>query len=55
MYPAPGAPNAAARAADSLEQAGFAVKRSAARGLDHGGTKSAVDISVPAPFSRASA
>jgi len=35
-YPAPGAPDAAARAADSLEQAGFDVKRSADRGLDHG-------------------
>lgn len=35
-YPAPGAPDAAARAAQLLEQGGFAVKRSANRGLDHG-------------------
>lgn len=35
-YPAPGAPETAARAADLLEQAGYAVERSATRGLDHG-------------------
>ena len=35
-YPAPGAPDAAARAAELLEQAGFPIKRSANRGLDHG-------------------
>jgi 4,5-DOPA dioxygenase extradiol len=35
-YPAKGAPEAAAHAATLLEQAGFAVKRSTARGLDHG-------------------
>ncbi|HEY4316227.1 MAG TPA: class III extradiol ring-cleavage dioxygenase [Herbaspirillum sp.] len=35
-YPAGGAPEAAAEAAALLEQAGFAVKRSATRGLDHG-------------------
>lgn len=35
-YPAHGAPDTAARAAQLLEQAGFAVKRSASRGLDHG-------------------
>lgn len=35
-YPAPGAPVAAARAAELLEQAGFDVERSATRGLDHG-------------------
>ena len=35
-YPARGAPEAADRAATLLEQAGFAVKRSATRGLDHG-------------------
>ena len=36
QYPAPGAPDTAAQAAALLEQAGFAVKRSATRGLDHG-------------------
>lgn len=36
QYPAPGAPETAARAAELLEQAGFSVKRSADRGLDHG-------------------
>ncbi len=36
QYPAPGAPDTATRAAELLEQAGFAVKRSAQRGLDHG-------------------
>ena len=36
QYPARGAPETAARAAALLEQAGFAVKRSATRGLDHG-------------------
>lgn len=36
QYPAPGAPEIAARAAQLLEQAGFLVKRSASRGLDHG-------------------
>lgn len=35
-YPAPGAPETAERAAASLEQAGFGVKRSVTRGLDHG-------------------
>lgn len=35
-YPAPGAPEVAARAAHLLEQAGFAAKRSPDRGLDHG-------------------
>jgi 4,5-DOPA dioxygenase extradiol len=35
-YPAAGAPEVAERAAQSVEQAGFAVHRSAARGLDHG-------------------
>jgi 4,5-DOPA dioxygenase extradiol len=35
-YPADGAPKAAEDAAALLEQAGFAVKRSATRGLDHG-------------------
>lgn len=36
QYPAPGAPEIAARAAALLEQAGYAVRRSARRGLDHG-------------------
>lgn len=36
QYPAKGAPEVAARAASLLEQAGFAVKRSSTRGLDHG-------------------
>jgi 4,5-DOPA dioxygenase extradiol len=36
QYSAPGAPESAARAAELLEQAGFSVKRSATRGLDHG-------------------
>jgi 4,5-DOPA dioxygenase extradiol len=36
QYPAQGAPDAAERAAALLELAGFAVKRSAQRGLDHG-------------------
>ncbi len=36
QYPAPGAPEVASRAAGLLEAAGFAVKRSASRGLDHG-------------------
>jgi 4,5-DOPA dioxygenase extradiol len=36
QYPAQGAPDAAIRAAELLEQAGFTVKRSANRGLDHG-------------------
>ena len=35
-YPAPGAPELAERTASLLEQAGFAVGRSPARGLDHG-------------------
>lgn len=35
-YPAPGAPLVAARAAALLEQAGYAVKASTTRGLDHG-------------------
>ncbi|MET3130250.1 4,5-DOPA dioxygenase extradiol [Oxalobacteraceae bacterium GrIS 1.11] len=35
-YPAPGAPAVAERAAALLEGAGFGVKRSAQRGLDHG-------------------
>jgi 4,5-DOPA dioxygenase extradiol len=36
QYPAPGAPEVASHAATLLEQAGFAVKRSGTRGLDHG-------------------
>jgi 4,5-DOPA dioxygenase extradiol len=36
QYPAPGAPETATRAAALLEQEGFAVKKSAMRGLDHG-------------------
>jgi len=36
QYPASGAPDAATRAAELLEQAGFEVGRSATRGLDHG-------------------
>lgn len=36
QYPAPGAPETATHAAELLEHAGFAVKRSASRGLDHG-------------------
>ena len=36
QYPAPGAPEAAERAAALLEAAGIAVGRSATRGLDHG-------------------
>jgi 4,5-DOPA dioxygenase extradiol len=36
QYPAPGAPEVARRAAALLEGAGFAVKRSPDRGLDHG-------------------
>ena len=36
QYPAQGAPDTAVRAAELLEQAGFTVKRSATRGLDHG-------------------
>ena len=35
-YPAPGAPELASHAAQLLEQAGFSVRRSAERGLDHG-------------------
>lgn len=35
-YPAPGAPQAAERAAGLLQEAGFQVRRSADRGLDHG-------------------
>lgn len=35
-YPAPGAPQIAERAAGLLEMAGYPVKRSAQRGLDHG-------------------
>jgi 4,5-DOPA dioxygenase extradiol len=35
-YPAPGAPAVAERAADLLERAGYSVKRSPNRGLDHG-------------------
>lgn len=36
QYPARGAPAVAQRAAELLQQAGFAVKRSPDRGLDHG-------------------
>lgn len=36
QYPAPGAPEVAAQVAGLLERAGHAVKRSPARGLDHG-------------------
>ena len=36
QYPAPGAPETAARAAALLKQEGVAVKTSALRGLDHG-------------------
>lgn len=36
QYPAPGAPQVAAQAATLLEHAGFSVKRSPSRGLDHG-------------------
>ncbi len=36
QYPAPGAPDVAEQAAALLEAGGFAVKRSAVRGLDHG-------------------
>ncbi len=36
QYPAPGAPDVGEQAAALLEAAGFAVKRSTARGLDHG-------------------
>jgi 4,5-DOPA dioxygenase extradiol len=36
QYPAPGAPDAAGRAAALLEEAGIPVGRSATRGLDHG-------------------
>jgi 4,5-DOPA dioxygenase extradiol len=36
QYPVQGAPDTAARAAELLETAGFAVKRIATRGLDHG-------------------
>ncbi|MGE4528192.1 MAG: class III extradiol ring-cleavage dioxygenase [Rhodospirillaceae bacterium] len=35
-YPAPGAPEAAARAAELLDAAGLAAERDALRGLDHG-------------------
>jgi len=35
-YPAPGNPALAAEVADKLERAGYAVKRSPDRGLDHG-------------------
>jgi 4,5-DOPA dioxygenase extradiol len=35
-YPAQGAPETAARAAELLEHAGFSVRRSPDRGLDHG-------------------
>jgi len=36
QYPVPGAPAEAAQAAELLTQAGFEVRRSATRGLDHG-------------------
>ncbi len=36
IYPAPGAPNLAGRAAACLEQAGIDVERDTSRGLDHG-------------------
>lgn len=36
QYPAPGAPEIAARAGELLEQAGFSVRRNVNRGLDHG-------------------
>jgi len=36
QYPAPGAPQVGEQAAKLLEAAGFAVKRSTVRGLDHG-------------------
>ncbi len=36
QYPAAGTPDTATQASDLLELAGFAVKRSATRGLDHG-------------------
>lgn len=36
QYPAPGSPEVAARAVQLLEHAGFAVKTSPDRGLDHG-------------------
>jgi 4,5-DOPA dioxygenase extradiol len=35
-YPAPGAPEVAERVADALQAAGYQVKRSPTRGLDHG-------------------
>lgn len=36
QYPAPGAPDVAMQAATLMEQAGYAVRRSDSRGLDHG-------------------
>ena len=36
LYPAPGAPELAMQAAGLLEQAGYTVRRSDTRGLDHG-------------------
>ena len=36
VYPAPGAPDLAGRAAGCLEQSGFEIGRDPARGLDHG-------------------
>jgi 4,5-DOPA dioxygenase extradiol len=36
QYPAPGAPDVAAQAANLLQQEGFEVKKSDVRGLDHG-------------------